>query len=160
MPKIVSKCPNVKVWIIGSGPYERTLRESIEQESLSSYFKFYGYTNHCLTYQLLPICGVGLAPYVNEDKGTFRFCDPLKVKDYLACGLPIIITKVPACAYEIEEKRLGIAINYDSTELSDAAIKLLTDDKFYQVCKNNVINISTNLTWKHIYNQAFEKLKI
>ena len=157
MPKIVSECPNVKVWIIGSGPYERTLRESIEHENLSSYFKFYGYTNHCLTYQLLSMCGVGLAPYVNEDKGTFRFCEPLKVKDYLACGLPIIITKVPACAYEIEEKRLGIAINYDPDEFSAAALKLLTDDEFYYACKNNVLSISANLTWKHIYDQAFEK---
>ena len=160
MPKIINKCPRVKVWIIGSGPYEQTLRELINREGLSSNFRFFGYTNHDFTLQLLPMCGVGLAPYVNEDKGTFRFCDPLKVKDYLACGLPIIITKVPTCAYEIEEKRLGIAINYDSTELSDAAIKLLTDDEFFYACKNTVLNISTNLTWKYIYDQAFEKLNL
>ena len=67
-------------------------------------FEFFGYTDHDWTLSYLPTCGVALAPYVNEEKGTFKYAEPLKVKDYLGCGLPIIITRVPDIANEIDKK--------------------------------------------------------
>lgn len=157
LPKIIDRNPKIEVWIIGSGPYETTLKKMIVEKGLVKYFRFFGYTDHNLTLQLLPTCGIGLAPYVDEKGGTFRYCDPLKVKDYLACGLPVIVTTVPACAYEIKERKLGIAIKYDPHELSDAIMRLLTDDEFYQLCKNNVLNNFRNITWKYIYDEAFKE---
>jgi glycosyltransferase involved in cell wall biosynthesis len=151
------KFPKIKVAIVGSGPYEKTLKELVKKEKLEKNFEFFGYTHHDWTLSYLPSCGVALAPYVNEDRGTFRFAEPLKVKDYLGCGLPIIITRVPDIAGEIDEKKLGIAIEYEQHDLEKAITKLLTDDKLYQKFRKNVLSYAANITWDYTYNEAFRK---
>lgn len=51
--------------------------------------------------------GMGLAPYNLESKWTY-YCSPLKVTEYIACGLPVIISSVPEIADYVKEKNLGI----------------------------------------------------
>jgi len=155
LPMILEEVADVSICIIGSGPYETTLKKTITDKGLDSYFKFLGYTSHKLTLKYLPYCGIGLAPYVNETKGTFKYAEPLKVKDYLACGLPVIITKVPEYAFEIDDKKLGIAVDYNPIQFAEAVIRLLLDETFYQECKQNVLNYSSNISWDYTYNKAF-----
>lgn len=154
---IVEEIPKVKVAIVGSGPYEATLKKLVKESGLEKHFEFFGYTDHDWTLGYLPSCGVALAPYVDEEKGTFKYAEPLKVKDYLGCGLPIIITRVPDIANEIEEKKLGIAVNYDKKEIEEAIIKMLTNEEFYKECRKNVLVYAVNITWDYTYNQAFDK---
>lgn len=154
---LVQKIPQIKVAIVGSGRYEPELKKLVKEAKLENVFEFFGYTRHDWTLFYLPSCGVALAPYVDEAEGTFKYCEPLKVKDYLACGLPIIITKVPDFANEIEMKTLGVAINYDVGELEEAIVKLLTDDEFYKKCRDNVLKYAANITWDYTYGRTFSR---
>jgi glycosyltransferase involved in cell wall biosynthesis len=47
--------------------------------------------------------GVGITPYVPDPKGITRDADPMKLKVYLACGLPVVVTDVPWMAEIIKE---------------------------------------------------------
>lgn len=155
--KVVKRISDIRVSIVGSGHFEPELKRLVREANLEGVFEFFGFTDHDWTLSYLPQCGIALAPYVDEIKGTFRFCDPLKVKDYLACGLPVIVTRVPAIAKEVEVNTLGIAINYDQKDLEEAIIKLVTDDEFYQKCRENILPYARKISWKHTYDQAFEK---
>lgn len=155
LTEVINKIPEIKVSIIGSGHYEPKIRELVKKNNLEKYFHFFGYTDHNWTLSYLPTCTVALAPYLNSLKSTFKYAEPLKVKDYLACGLPIIITKVPEVAKEIEKKELGIAIRYNREELAGAIIKLLTDNKFYKKCRTNVKNYGLNISWNYTFDKAF-----
>lgn len=157
LANVVKVIPKIKVTVVGSGPYESTLKEMVKKKNLGKHFKFFGYTEHDWTLSYLPSCGVALAPYIPEEGGTFKYAEPLKVKDYLGCGLPIVITRVPDIANEIERKRLGIVINYSQKELERAIMKLLTDNKFYETCRNNVLSYASNITWDYTYDQAFNE---
>ena len=66
---------------------------------------------------------MGIAPYVPDPNSFTWYADPGKPKVYLGCGIPVIITKVPEVAFEISKRKAGIAINYDSHELSEAIKK-------------------------------------
>jgi len=154
---LTRKIPQIKVSVVGSGHYEPEIRKMVRKYKLEKYFDFFGFTSHDWTLGYLPSCAVGLAPYLNRSKSTFRFAEPLKVKDYLSCGLPVIITKVPDMAKEIEAKKLGLAIRYNVDELAKAIFKLLKDDKFYRQCRRNALNYSKNISWNHTFDQAFEK---
>ncbi|MGB9637230.1 MAG: glycosyltransferase [Microgenomates group bacterium] len=155
--KLTRKIPDIKVSVVGSGHYEPKIRHMVKKLKLEKYFHFFGFTSHDWTLGYVPSCALGLAPYLNRSKSTFRFAEPLKVKDYLGCGLPVIITKVPDIAKEIEKKKLGMVIRYNTDELAGAIFKLLTDDKFYRECRRNVLAYSKNISWNYTFDQAFAK---
>jgi glycosyltransferase involved in cell wall biosynthesis len=82
--------------------------------------------------------GIGLAPYNLKSKWTY-YCSPLKINEYLACGVPVITSKVPEIASIVEDQRLGVAYDrldtntivnlikaYDTSNFAERA------SKFYQ----------------------------
>lgn len=155
--EVAKQIPDVKVAIVGGGPYEQTLKELVKQYGVEKHFEFFGYTKHEWTLSYLPSCGAALAPYLPEERGTFQYADSLKVIEYLGCGVPTIVTRVPPRADEIEKEQLGIAINYDQRELEEAILKLLTDDQFWETCRRNAIAYSARLMWDKTFNGAFRQ---
>lgn len=157
MTEITQKVPNARLEIIGSGPHEYDLRKLVEKLNLTNCVKFVGLMQHDDLMKYLPSVDVALATYVDDVNSITYFADPTKPKEYLACGLPVIITRVPWIANEIEQKTMGIAINYNRTELVAAVLKLLTDDAFYEECSKNAKIFSSSLSWEKIFYEAFGK---
>ena len=157
LKRVSKKVQGIKVVIIGSGPYEDELKKLIKKSRLEKLFTFWGFTDHSWTLSYLPSCGIGLAPYTPLDRQALMYAEPLKVKDYLSCGLPVIITNFGSCAKEIEKKRFGLSVAYSSRELAKAIIKLCTDKGFYKKCRLNILSFFKRITWEETYNSAFEK---
>jgi len=105
--------------------------------------------------EILKNAAVAVAPYVDDDKTYTRYTDPTKPKDYMAYGIPVVITKVPQVAYEIEKNKCGFAILYNKQELVDAISTLLTDDRIWLEFKRNTIAMAKKYTWNKIFNKAF-----
>ena len=63
---------------------------------------------------------------------------------YLACGLPVVITRVPPIAGEIEENNAGLAIDYSKEELVNAVLRLLSDEKLYLECRKMPLKWQSN----------------
>jgi len=97
-----------------------------------------------------------LAPYLENKTSFSYFCDPTKVKEYLACGLPVIITRVPWIWQKIEKKPMGLAIDYQKQALKDAILKLLSDSELHSLCRKNGLHFSKNLDWDNIFLKAFK----
>ena len=108
---------------------------------------------------LLTSLGIGLSPYSPEETNLSRYAWPARVIDYLACGLPVIITKVPAVALEIEKKKAGILIKYNEKELVSAIEKLFTNDRFYFQARQNAFKLVNHLSWDNIFQRAFSQIK-
>ncbi len=158
LEEVIKKYSDVMLEIIGTGPYEDRLKDLAKGKKLERHIRFLGAMSHERLLQYLPTCGVALATYLDAPNSITYYADPTKPKEYLACGLPVIITKVPWIAEEVERKKMGIVINYDKEELIDAVVKLLTDDKFYSECRKNAIEFTSNLSWDKIYDEAFRKI--
>lgn len=152
---VIKKVPDAKLEIIGTGPYEEKLKELVKTANLGKHIKFLGVMEHDKLMKYLPTRGVALATYLDDPNSITYFADPTKPKEYLACGLPVIITRVPWIAKEIEEKPMGITINYDKKELVNAIVKLLNDDEFYERCKENAKTFASELSWDNIFGKAF-----
>lgn len=157
MKDIVKEVPSAKLEIIGTGPYEEKLKNIVKAKKLDKHIKFLGSMDHNTLLDYLPSCGIALAPYLDNPDSITYYADPTKPKEYLACELPVIITRVPWIAEEIEKRQMGIAINYNRDELVDAVVRLLTESDFFEKCKKNAIKYASQLNWDHIYNTAFHK---
>jgi glycosyltransferase involved in cell wall biosynthesis len=159
LPQVVKQVPSVKLVVIGTGPLEKYFREEIKKRKLTNNIVFLGYIeNPDEIDEIVAKCRVGIAPYVPDPNSFTWYADPGKPKVYLGCGIPVIITKVPEVAFEISKRGAGIAINYNSHELSEAIIKILCDDKLYQAYRANAIKFASELDWDSVFTEAFSKI--
>jgi len=159
MPKIWQDFPKVSLVVIGSTPkvtgipsYEKIFR------SLGRRVSVLGAIPHERVLAILPELGIGLSPYSPEESSLSRYAWPARVIDYLACGLPVIITPVPAVAQKIKKKKAGVLINYNEKEFIEAIRKLLTEDKFYFQARKNATALVKHLSWDNIFKKAFEQM--
>ncbi len=88
------------------------------------------------------------------------YADPGKPEVYLGCGIPVIITKVPEVTFEISKREAGIAINYDSHELSNAINTLLNNDILYEKYRENARRFASEICWNVVFIQGLSKLLV
>jgi glycosyltransferase involved in cell wall biosynthesis len=159
MKDIIQEVPAAKLLIIGTGPYESKLKELTKNLGLTSCVEFLGVMDHDSLFKFISHERVGIATYKNELNSYTYYADPTKPKEYLACGLPVVITDLPWIAEEIRNRPMGIVCQYYKEDIVRACIKLLKDDVFYLLCLKNAIEFASNLSWDIIYTEAFKKSK-
>jgi len=156
-PMIISEVPDIRFEIIGGGEYENDLKRLAEDLGVQKYFEFEGLiTDRDIIEQKLRKAAIGVAPYVPFSDNFTYYSDPTKPKDYMAFGLPVIITDVPHIAKEIEERKVGFIIKYDSNMLAEKVLTLLKDDGLYQLYRQNAIEFASEYDWNKIFPRAFQ----
>jgi glycosyltransferase involved in cell wall biosynthesis len=155
--QILKVVPDASFTIIGSGVFEAKLKQMVGQRHLEGQIKFTGLISDEDARGILCSSSVGVAPYFDDSDSNTRFTEPTKPKTYLSCGLPVIITRVPKIAFEIEKAGAGIAINYSQEELNGALIKMLTDDSSYKEYRQNAITFAAKYDWQNIFEGAFKR---
>lgn len=159
MQDIIKEVPDAKLLIIGTGPYEDSLKEQAKRLKLEESVKFLGLMDHDALFKFISHERVSVAPYMDDPNNYTYYADPTKPKEYLGCGLPVVITDVPWIAGEIAKRPMGIVCKYRREELAAACVKLLKDDEFYKICLKNALEYASTLSWDVIYDKAFGKMK-
>jgi glycosyltransferase involved in cell wall biosynthesis len=159
MRDIIKEVPRASLLIIGTGPYEPELKKQTKGLDLEEHVKFLGLMDHDSLFKFIPHHRIGLAPYIDDKNNYSWYADPTKPKEYLGCGLPLVITDVPWIAQEVEKRPMGVVCKYEKTSLTAACVKLLNDDEFYKICLKNSIDFAKELSWTGIYDRAFEQMK-
>lgn len=158
LPEVIQAVPDVRLVIIGGGSFLEVLRQRVKEGGLEKYVTFTGFIeDHRKVENILARCAIGLAPYVPTPDNFAQYTDPGKPKLYAASGLPVIITRVPRVADELERARAGLVIDYSREELAQAMIKLLTNDGLYRKYRKNAIRFASRYTWDKIFEEALSK---
>jgi len=158
LPLIIKKMPSFRLMVIGTGELEYVLKKRAAELGVIDNIEFKGFVkDHRDIENMLSKCAVGLAVYEPSSESITQYTDPSKPKQYMACGLPVIITAVPWIAKEVKKKRMGLVIGYTETELAEAVIKLLKDDEFYNEARKNAIDFASKLSWDQIFNNALSE---
>lgn len=161
LPEVVKEIPSAKLVVIGTGPLENYFKSEVKKRNLDNNVVFLGYIeDHGEIEKIVSKCGVGLAPYVPDSDSFTWYADPGKPKVYLGCGVPVIITRVPEVAFEIEKRGAGIAINYDKHELIGAIVKILTNDEVYRQCRQKALEFASKYTWDNVFDEALKHLLV
>ena len=159
MPELVKEVPSVRLLVIGTGPLENYFKEEVKKRGLSDNVLFFGYIeDHDKIEEIVSKCGIGLAPYVPDANSFTWYADPGKPKVYLGCGVPIVITKVPEVAMEIQRSKAGIAIQYDKNDLINAILLILDNEKMHRELRQGAIKFASTHTWDEVYHKAFQKI--
>jgi len=152
--------PSIEVIVIGTGPHQALLRDEVKRREIANHFRFLGYVkDNSEIVQITSSCGIGVAPYVPGENEFSTYGDPGKVKLYLACGLPVILTRVPEFANVVEKFGAGIVIDYSKDSLKQALLKLVMDDEFYLACCANASDLALRYDYSCIFRDSFTKTK-
>ena len=148
-----------KIIIMGGGDIEQ-LKSEVAQNSLDRFFDIKGRINDQLEAEKIMLeCGIALAPYNANDKNNYAFyADPGKVKVYLSCGLPVLITDVPPFAKTIASTNSGVIIEYEAKDIALEITKLFANENSYKTMRKNAINLGKLYTWNNIYSKVIEYL--
>lgn len=158
IPVIIKKIPDFKFVILGGGEYESELKKLARKLKIEKYIEFKGWTkNREQIDTTLGESAAAVAVYVPEKEKLYNFSyygDPIKIKEYLASGLPVILTDVPYNAKDIASKKCGILVNYTKEEIVEAIIHLLGNEKILKEFKMNAFNYAKNFDWNIIFDKA------
>jgi glycosyltransferase involved in cell wall biosynthesis len=139
--------------IIGSGNFENELKKIASEKKLEHKINFLGKKNHQEIFKYLKtFSGFGIAPYNSASDWT-RYCDPVKVKEYLACFVPVIVSDIPEIAGLIEKEKLGFVYR-SKAELKSIFLQIVEmDNKQYQEVLASISNARSSFDLNSIYEK-------
>lgn len=162
LPAVLKKFPKVSFMIIGGGEYEQPLRELVESLSLEKHVQFMGWQSDQFVIQReIKKSDIALATYMPSGKDSTNFsyyADPTKIKTYLSCGVPVLMTDVSYNAKMLEKVGVAVMVPYDHNKISLEINRLFEDSKLLIQMKKKSIQYSQNCRWDRIFSRAFTSI--
>ncbi len=148
--KALADTKDTALTVYGDGGERTNLEELSQRLGLTSRVTFAGQLDNQSILKLLPQYLAGVALYQPSQSYVY-YSDPLKVKEYLAAGLPVIITRVPEIADVIEGAGAGVVI--DSPEDFGKALGPVTARS--ESMKRAAKELAKQFGWDTIFSHAF-----
>ena len=155
------RIPEVRFTVIGGGKDLASLREEVGRAGLAACFDLCGFVERMEdVVGKLAEGGVAIAPYYPFDKNSFTFySDPGKIKVYLGCGLPIVLTAVPPIAQALERQGAGRVAAYDAADFADKVASILTATDYRQICERSR-QMGLTFAWDNVFSEALDRLGV
>ena len=157
--QMVARGIDVRFIVVGDGDYAAEMKADAQAAGISDRFEFKGYVDDITeALKIVAHCGVAIAPYNPHDKNSFTYyADPGKLKLYLGCGLPIVLTDVPQVARTISESGAGLIAAYTAEDLADKICRVITADG-YDRYRENARRLGAMYNWPTVFTNAFDGL--
>lgn len=116
--------------LVGGGDRESRLRELTAELGLEDRVEFYGLVPRDDVPALLGDATIGIAPL--QDSEEFAYAMPTKLYEYMASGLPSVVTGSGEIERFVADEQCGLHAEIDPEEIASALQRLLRDDSLRQ----------------------------
>lgn len=149
----------IRIAVRGFGAIEQELRETVAELDKKNRFVFYPSVT---VQELVPKASkshVGVA--ITEPIClNFKLSVSNKIFEYVAAGLPVIMSDIPEHRYLNDKYEFGIVLKENTPEaFAEAVIKLYTDKEFYNVCAKNAKRLAEEVNWENEFDKLIDFLK-
>ena len=159
LPEIVKKEPKVRVIFAGDGELKKEMVSRSEELDVSQHVHFTGFIDSGEeVYRILTSCALALATYPGVGDTYKLYSDPGKVKIYLACGLPVLITDVPPIAKTINERGAGKVIEHNPSFLAKTVLNIFSNFEMYKQMREQAISLAAEFDWDVIWRRTFAEM--
>ena len=108
---------------------------------IENHVTFIGPMSHKELLKLLSKAAIGLALY-NDMRSWAYFSDSMKARDFLACGLPVLITKNTSTADDIKRANAGFVVEANEKQLTHAIDNMFSDKGLYLGFRKNALDLA------------------
>lgn len=154
IPEIIQQVPDFHFVIIGGGPYRQELEKLAAELKISKYCTFTGkIPDHVELEKIIAESGLAVAPYIAKLDTWTYYADPGKVKTYLACGVPVVLTDLPWNAKDIEKAQAGVLIQETPQAVAQAVVRIMKtkDGDRY---RNNAIKFAQSYSYETMFKRV------
>ncbi len=154
LPLVREVVQGARLKIIGDGAYRGELERLAAELGVAEHCVFLGKIADIreLEQEVAASC-VAIAPYIRALDTWTVYADPGKVKTYLACGVPVVLTDVPWNAREIERAECAIVVSEDVREIADAIVRL-TQPETNPSMRRKAREYAKGFAWPDIFGKA------
>lgn len=161
-PTILAKVPRATLTIIGGGEYKEYLQELTKELSLDSHVNFLGWeSDQDVIRKHIRKSDLALATYEPSGEDTTNFsyyADPTKIKTYLSCGTPILMTEVSYNAKNLVKAGVAVVVPYDRHVIASLIIRLFTHTAILNQMKKRAIKEAYQFRWDVIFSKALQSV--
>lgn len=154
MPKVISKVPDAKLWIVGEGRDSAKLVKLAKELRLEGNVEFTG-----------PVINTTKASYLRNSQ---VLCISPRTESFgvvyleaMAYGLPIVTTKIGGIPEVVGDSAILVPAN-DPNALADALIRVLTDRRLAEDLREKSLERVKRFDWDIIikeYKKVYEQLE-
>jgi glycosyltransferase involved in cell wall biosynthesis len=151
LPALIKNNPKITFKIIGTGSYKKELYDLAKSLNVLSNCDFKGKIedHRVLENEIAKSC-VAVGPYIKKLDTWTYYADPGKIKTYLACGVPVLLTDIPWNAEDIEKNKAGIIISENIKEIEKKLLYIMKPS-INSVFRKNAVSYSTNFDYITIF---------
>ena len=144
--------PQSRLLIVGDGPQRDTMAAELTRRGLQSAVHFTGAVSPEHIPGLLASMDTAVAPY--PDNTDFYF-SPLKVVEYMAAGLPVVVSRIGQLTYLVDDNVTGLLCSPGDEVALAAALKRLWHSPTLRECLGLMArqHILTHHTWNGVARQ-------
>jgi len=117
-PHVINSFPDTCFVIIGEGPMKDRWRRRVHEQSIQRNFLFAGQIDYEKTPVWINAMDICTAPYIRAA----GLRSPVKIFDYLACGRPVIASRIPGTTDIFEDSGAVRLVEPENKEAFAAAI--------------------------------------
>jgi glycosyltransferase involved in cell wall biosynthesis len=130
LPIIISKFPQTKLFIIGTGLPEpiKKLSTLAAKLNVTSSVVFLGSKKHVELPKIMKSFVIGLATFPNTKLMQFAF--PLKIIEYMAAGLSVVATDVGDTGAIVRKTGCGVLVDYTPASIANGICRILVDQDY------------------------------
>jgi len=136
-----------KFYLAGTGPMKKHILARIKRENIP--IKYLGYIPRSKMLGVMSKMQVGIAPSTRDLARLVAF--PIKVLDYMSCGLPVVAPLIGDWGKMIKTENCGITIEDDSVEKYITALETLKrKDVWLDKSNNGIRAIEMKYNWSKV----------
>lgn len=148
----------IKLNIIGSGPDENYFKNLAKKMKIKENVRFHGYLKEGKKLKALIANNLlGIALYRDEED-FIKYTEPAKVKYYLSFGIPVLISKVPLIAEELQEKKVSFAVLNNQDEIIKTIKNFALNHSLQKEYKENIKNFVKSADIEKILKRVFRQI--
>ena len=146
---------DIEIWVVGDGPKRKMMLEEIEKKKLQNIIKFYGFKTLEEVPKYINMASIGFSP--RNDGFLNETAFPVKVYEYMGCGIPVIVTPISEAGDFIEKNKIGFQIENNDLELLHKRIIHLKNNKsLYNEYSKRSVEVSKNFSRKKHALQLYD----
>lgn len=155
VPKVLKKHSNVRFILVGDGPIMPAIKKAVSKLEKGKVI-LTGKIPYCEANLYINAFDIGVAPFIK--KRNDGMVSPMKIRDYAACGVPIITTKIRGLEM-VDQEGFGILVPPDNAKiLSEAIVKLIENPGLRNEMGRKGRKVAEkNFPWKNVAEKILNK---
>jgi len=153
LPLIRKEISDIRFLIIGYGVNMQKLMDLATALGVKDIVAFLGKQAHDKLSKYLKQADIGIAVF--KARRFNEYACHLKIREYMAAGLPVIVSKIGEGEQIIEASGAGELVDNSPESIASAAIKMLIDQNLRKKFSENSVRYAANFEWNIILERVF-----